>query len=87
MLAVTNEKLLVMRFHGRSDSTWNDTTRSAAERFRYLYSEDELAEMARPLAEAASHARESHFLMNNCYQDYSVRNAAELRDLLGRLRI
>jgi uncharacterized protein YecE (DUF72 family) len=85
LLAVTNEDLLVVRFHGRSDSTWKDTSGSAAERFRYLYSEQELAELAPPLAETASEARESHMLMNNCYRDYAVRNAAELRDLLAGL--
>jgi uncharacterized protein YecE (DUF72 family) len=83
LLAVTNEQLLVMRFHGRSDSTWKGTARSAAERFRYLYSEDELEELAKPLAQAASEAEEAHFLMNNCYRDYAVRNAAELRELLA----
>lgn len=85
VLAVTNEELMVMRFHGRSDSTWKDSSRSAAERFRYLYSGEELADLAPPLAQAASEARETHLLMNNCYRDYSVRNAAELRDLLTRL--
>jgi uncharacterized protein YecE (DUF72 family) len=86
VLAVTNEQLLVMRFHGRSDSTWKGTARSAAERFRYLYSEQELAELARPLAEAAAEAHESHMLMNNCYRDYAVRNAAQLRELLAEQR-
>jgi uncharacterized protein YecE (DUF72 family) len=85
ILAVTNPDLLVVRFHGRSDSTWNDTSGSAAERFKYLYSSDELRELADALAEAAEQARETHLLMNNCYRDYSVRNAAELRDLIGRL--
>jgi uncharacterized protein YecE (DUF72 family) len=84
VLAVTNPELLVMRFHGRSDSTWNDTSRSAAERFRYLYSPEELEELAGPLADVARDARETHLLMNNCYRDYAVRDAAELRDLLAR---
>jgi uncharacterized protein YecE (DUF72 family) len=83
ILAVTNEELFMLRFHGRSDSTWKDTSRSAAERFRYLYSREELGELARPIAEAATHASETHLLMNNCYRDYAVRNAAELRDLLA----
>jgi uncharacterized protein YecE (DUF72 family) len=85
LLAVTNDELLVMRFHGRSDSTWNDTSRSAAERFRYLYSDQELAELARSVADTATQAREAHLLMNNCYRDYAVRNAADLRDLLASL--
>jgi uncharacterized protein YecE (DUF72 family) len=84
ILAVTNPDLFVMRFHGRSDSTWSDTSRSAAERFRYLYSEQELEELAGPIREVAHEAREAHLLMNNCYRDYSVRNAAQLRDLLAR---
>jgi uncharacterized protein YecE (DUF72 family) len=80
---VTNPDLLVVRFHGRADSTWKSGARTAAERFRYLYTEDELKELARPIGEVAGEARESHLLMNNCYRDYGVRNAAELRDLLG----
>ncbi|MBV9804468.1 MAG: DUF72 domain-containing protein [Solirubrobacterales bacterium] len=84
VLAVTNPDLFLVRFHGRSDDTWNDTSRSAAERFRYLYSAEELQELVPSLAEHASEARETHLLMNNCYQDYSVRNAAQLRDLFAR---
>ncbi len=83
VMAVTNPDLFMVRFHGRSDSTWKGTSRSAAERFRYLYSEDELAEFVPSIAEHAEQARETHLLMNNCYRDYSVRNAAQLRDLLA----
>jgi uncharacterized protein YecE (DUF72 family) len=84
LFAVTNAELFMVRFHGRSDSTWSDTSRSAAERFRYLYSKKELEALTHPIAEHVVEARESHLLMNNCYRDYSVRNAAELRDLLAR---
>ena len=84
LMAVTNPDLFMVRFHGRSDSTWKDTSGSAAERFRYLYSEQELAELVPNIEEHAGEARETHLLMNNCYRDYSVRNAAQLRDLLAR---
>jgi uncharacterized protein YecE (DUF72 family) len=30
----------------------------------------------------AEEAEQVHVLMNNCYQDYGVRNAADLRDVL-----
>ncbi|MBV9605844.1 MAG: DUF72 domain-containing protein [Solirubrobacterales bacterium] len=83
LMAVTNPDLFMVRFHGRSDGTWKDTSRSAAERFRYLYSAEELKELAPSIAEHAAEARETHLLMNNCYRDYSVRNAAQLRDLLA----
>ncbi len=83
LFALTTPDLFVMRFHGRSDSTWKGGARTAAERFRYLYSEEELRELAQPIAEVAQEARESHLLMNNCYRDYGVRNAAQLRELLS----
>jgi uncharacterized protein YecE (DUF72 family) len=84
LFAITNPDLFMVRFHGRSDSTWSGASRTAAERFRYLYSTQELQELTRPVAEHLTEAGESHLLMNNCYRDYSVRNAAELRDLLAR---
>jgi uncharacterized protein YecE (DUF72 family) len=83
VLDVTNPELAVVRFHGRADSTWKARDVSAAERFRYLYSSKELEEWvprARQLARSASRV---HLLMNNCYQDYGVRNAAELAAMLG----
>ncbi len=83
LFAVTNPDLLVVRFHGRADTTWNDTSRTAAERFNYRYSTAELRELAGPVREAVQQARETHLLMNNCYRDHAVRNAAELRDILA----
>jgi uncharacterized protein YecE (DUF72 family) len=84
LAAVTNPELFMLRFHGRSDETWSDTSRTAAERFRYLYSEEELEDLAAPIAEHVHEAHETHLLMNNCYRDYAVRNANELREILMR---
>jgi hypothetical protein len=36
------------------------------------------------IAEVVREARESHLLMNDCFRDYAVRNAAQLRDLANR---
>ena len=83
LLAVTNPELLIVRLHGRSDETWSGGAPTAAERFRYLYSHQELEELAAPIAGHVREAHETHLLMNNCYRDYSVRNAAEMRDLLA----
>jgi uncharacterized protein YecE (DUF72 family) len=52
------------------------------ERFRYLYSPDELAEWVPRLREAAEEAREMHVLMNNCYANYGSTNARELAAML-----
>jgi uncharacterized protein YecE (DUF72 family) len=83
LTALTNPELFVMRFHGRSDSTWASRSASAAERFRYLYSEEELAELLPPIAALAREARETHLLMNNCYRDYAVVNATQLAKLVS----
>ena len=42
-----------VRFHGRNLGTWNKRGGSAAERFDYLYSDEELAEWTGPLRELA----------------------------------
>ena len=84
-LAVTHEPA-VLRCHGRSDEAWERKTGSAAERFRYLYDDGELRELAGSVRRLAEQAHETHVLMNNCYRDYAVRNAAELIDLIGRVR-
>jgi uncharacterized protein YecE (DUF72 family) len=83
VLAATRDDLAVVRFHGRADSTWNARNVSAAERFRYLYSEAELAEWAGRARKLAQTASRVHLLMNNCYQDFGVRNAAQLAALLA----
>jgi uncharacterized protein YecE (DUF72 family) len=82
VLEVTEDDLVVVRFHGRADDTWDLRSGSAAERFRYRYSKQQLRPWAKKLERLAGEAREVHALMNNCYQDYGVRNAAELRTML-----
>jgi uncharacterized protein YecE (DUF72 family) len=84
VLEATNDDLAVVRFHGRADDTWNARTGSAAERFRYLYSKRQLRAWEPKLEQLASQAREVHALMNNCYRDHGVRNAAELQELVQR---
>ena len=83
LFAMTTPELAIVRFHGRSDSTWAGHAGTAAERFRYLYSRAELGELARPVARLAREAAETHLLMNNCYRDYAVRNAEQLREVLS----
>ncbi len=74
--------LAVVRFHGRNQATWEGPVPSAAERFRYLYSEPELAEWVPRIRDLAGSADEVHVLMNNCWRDYAVDNAATIAGLL-----
>ena len=76
--------LAVIRFHGHNTATWEARGISPAERFKYLYSEDELKAWVRPIYQLASQADQVHALMNNCYSDYAVRNARQLADLLSK---
>jgi uncharacterized protein YecE (DUF72 family) len=75
--------LAVVRFHGQNAENWNAKGITPAERFRYLYRPDELQEWVAPIRELDGQASETHVLMNNCYQDYGVRNAYDLARLLG----
>ncbi len=81
--AVTHPRLAVVRMHGHNRENWNRKGISAAERFRYLYSEEELEEWAAEVRKLAEGTRETHVLFNNCYRDYGVRNAAQMAHLLG----
>jgi uncharacterized protein YecE (DUF72 family) len=67
--------LAVVRFHGHNAETWEKPNISAAERFRYLYMEEELKGWVVTIRGLAEQAEQVHMLMNNCYGDYGVRNA------------
>ncbi|MGQ9572802.1 MAG: DUF72 domain-containing protein [Dehalococcoidia bacterium] len=73
----------LVRFHGRNREMWERKGITASERFRYLYTEDELKEWVPPIQRLAEQAERVHVLMNNCYQDFAVRNARQMAKLLG----
>ena len=54
-----------VRFHGRNAETWNKRTRSAAERFDYLYSVEELREWVPRLKELATETEVVYAMFNN----------------------
>jgi uncharacterized protein YecE (DUF72 family) len=83
-VAAVSADLAVVRFHGRADDTWKSGAATAAERFKYLYNRRQLRTWVDRIEELASQAREVHVLMNNCYQDYGVHNAADMVDILGK---
>ena len=81
-LAEATADVALVRFHGRNAEMWERRGASVADRFDYLYSEDELREWVSPIERLASAAREVHVLMNNCVSDKAVVNAAQVRMLL-----
>jgi uncharacterized protein YecE (DUF72 family) len=91
LFALTSPTLYV-RFHGRNADTWNVRGRSAAERFDYLYSEDELGEWVEPLRELAGQAQSAYAVFNNNnrapgpdggWVSQAATNAQQFRQLLA----
>lgn len=78
----TSKQWAYIRFHGRNTQEWDKPHATATPRFRYLYSEQELAEWAPRLKEMAERTQQVHVLMNNCYRDYAVTNAKQLAAML-----
>jgi len=78
----TTSDISVVRFHGRNKDNWVKKGITVAERFKYLYSSEELGQWLPGLAELASEVRQLHVLFNNCYGDYGVRNARDIDRLI-----
>jgi uncharacterized protein YecE (DUF72 family) len=79
---VTCPEVAAVRLHGRNRATWEKKGLTAAERFNYLYADDELKEFVGPVHKLAARARQVHVLFNNCYRHNAQRNAAELQRLI-----
>ena len=72
-----------VRLHGRNADTWRARTASAADRFDYLYTPDELAEWRAPIDNLSAQTEHTYVMFNNCKYDYAPRNARELAEILG----
>lgn len=81
-VAEATSDIAVVRFHGRNNDNWERKGITVAERFKYLYKDEELGEWLPKLAELASKAKQLHILFNNCYADYGVRNARDIDRLI-----
>jgi uncharacterized protein YecE (DUF72 family) len=84
LVAVTSPMAYV-RFHGRNAGTWNVRGGSAAERFDYLYDEDDLREWVPVLRELSGDAEEAYAFFNNNNQTNGVAQAPAGAILLRKL--
>ena len=75
--------LAYVRLHGRNAETWGITRGPASERFKYLYADEELEEWVPQVGELARQAAAVHVLFNNNYEDWGMRNARRMTQLLG----
>ncbi len=74
------------RFHGRNRTNWFKRGKETAERYNYLYSDEELKEFTGPVMEADGKAKVTYAMFNNCYGSNAVRNASKLEELIGLLK-
>ena len=79
----TNEELAIVRLHGRNHETWNIQSTTAADRFNYDYSREELAQLVPQIRAVAKRVKRTQVIFNNNTQDQGQRNALTLMDLLG----
>ena len=80
VFAVTGSEAYV-RFHGRNRENWYKRDGGAAERFKYLYAEAELAPWAERL-KSLTGVRRASVIFNNCYSNFGVMNAATMAQML-----
>jgi uncharacterized protein YecE (DUF72 family) len=64
-VVATTSPTAYVRFHGRNLETWNKRGGSAAERFDYLYTDEELGEWVEPLRELAGESEQAFAFFNN----------------------
>ncbi len=73
----------IVRFHGRNREAWQAKNIPVVEKFRYLYSTDELQEWRDRIFAKLLKEGDVFLMFNNCYRDFAVRNALEMKTLLG----
>jgi uncharacterized protein YecE (DUF72 family) len=81
-VVASTARTAVVRFHGRNRAAWAKPNVSVAEKYDWLYSEDELREWVPGLRRLADESQSVHVLMNNCREDKAVVNARQLSMML-----
>ena len=81
-VAIATGDVAYVRLHGRNRAKWWNH-KSAEERYDYLYSADELEEWAAKIEELARSAARVLVFFNNHPGGKAVRNALELKRMLG----
>jgi uncharacterized protein YecE (DUF72 family) len=72
-----------LRLHGHNRENWFKHNVSAAERFKYLYSERELATVAQDLQRLDDlGVKRASVIFNNCYQNFGIMNASTMATIL-----
>ena len=81
-VAVTSDRLAVIRLHGRRAATWEARNDPATERYRYLYDRDELLQWTSRIPDIAQRTQGVHVVCNNCHANYGTTNVDEITEML-----
>jgi len=84
-IAEATTNIAYIRFHGRNTVNWFKKGITVAERFDYLYSNQELSEWVPKIKELANQTDQVHLMFNNCMNTYPIQNARDITDMLGAL--
>ena len=72
-----------VRLHGRNYQHWFSARESPAERYDYLYSQEELEPWAERIRRVAAQSDTTYVIANNHFEGKAVANSLELASLLG----
>jgi uncharacterized protein YecE (DUF72 family) len=86
-LAAVTTDVAYVRFHGRNATTWNARLGSAAERFKYSYTAEELSQWVEPVRHLQDQATTTYLMFNNCFADYAPKNAQMMLSLLDQAHV
>lgn len=75
-----------IRFHGRNRENWLKKGITARERFKYLYSDEELEPWSSTVRQLSSEVNRVYVLFNNCFAYYALKNARRFADMLDVLK-
>lgn len=82
-IAEATTDIAYVRFHGRNAATWRKKGINAAQRFAYLYNDDELNEWLPKIRKLVEMSNDTFVMMNNCFADYAIKNAVRMSELMG----
>lgn len=80
--AIATTQTGYIRFHGRNQQTWWDS--SKGDRYDYFYKENELNEWLGRLRELRRTTAKTYVFFNNCHQGSAVKNAKMLIEMLKK---
>ena len=80
---LTNPELAMFRFHGRRESTWETHNSEVAERYRYLYDNEQLVAWLPAIERAVGESMNVHLTFNNNKWNYAVANALEMTEVVA----